>query len=697
MTDPSPAEVVESLLTAPPRSSCILLTGHPGSGKTAQLHRLTETLRSTGRAVVFDVDSDQLPADAWLVIDDLHGLDGSTLDRVVGALEAGRINVLGATEPREQSSPIGRLATIASRSATLLRHPPLSTAEIMARAGTMPLGAASAAIIRRRSLGVAAVVDETLRTLSEQADSAGTRRPISEQQATEAVATVAAHHHHRTLRRLDAVCRSVLALAALRRPVDAHSVALTLDIEEGAAIDAIDAARGSGYLTDSDVFPNAATNILTGVVGAAAINDLRARSIAVGLAHKVIDVDDAMSALAAGVDDPRLVDVVLDAVDDDSPAVRRAAITLLAHRVDDAAGLVRVAAAAVRIGDLDTASALTDDLLTRYATNAGRPDVVGDVVDIAARVAWGRGHVAHAATLYRWLGCTTGRPATIDSTIAAVVAAGTLDDADSVTVVAPTGGQVATDLFRDGMRRGLAGDAAAGIELLTQAISVNPRPAAEYVAPDVWVATMLALAAGEVTGAAHLAGFDSTGLLARFVAVVDGGEPSVARIEPTTPRDRFLDAATTLGHARRAGDDAALRRAWETVADIARMPFNDLFTLMPLAEMAAAAQVIGLESAPTAAVDAMLRGYDVVPGWAAGWGDPPAPPANPGVGGLTDREAEVAGQLLAGFTYREIGENLYISAKTVEHHVSRIRRRLDAGSRSELLAALRSAGYEATP
>ncbi|GAC70596.1 LuxR C-terminal-related transcriptional regulator, partial [Gordonia soli] len=62
-------------------------------------------------------------------------------------------------------------------------------------------------------------------------------------------------------------------------------------------------------------------------------------------------------------------------------------------------------------------------------------------------------------------------------------------------------------------------------------------------------------------------------------------------------------------------------------------------------------------------------------------------------GPLTEREAEVARELLAGFTYREIGERLFISAKTVEHHVARIRRRLDAGSRSELLSALRAAGY----
>ncbi len=49
--------------------------------------------------------------------------------------------------------------------------------------------------------------------------------------------------------------------------------------------------------------------------------------------------------------------------------------------------------------------------------------------------------------------------------------------------------------------------------------------------------------------------------------------------------------------------------------------------------------------------------------------------------------------MLLGLTYREIGARLYISAKTVEHHVARIRRRLGAGSRSELLAMLRAMGY----
>ncbi len=57
---------------------------------------------------------------------------------------------------------------------------------------------------------------------------------------------------------------------------------------------------------------------------------------------------------------------------------------------------------------------------------------------------------------------------------------------------------------------------------------------------------------------------------------------------------------------------------------------------------------------------------------------------------LSDREREVAELLLQGMPYRDIGAQLFISAKTVEHHVARIRRRLGAESRSEMLSMLRA-------
>jgi len=59
-------------------------------------------------------------------------------------------------------------------------------------------------------------------------------------------------------------------------------------------------------------------------------------------------------------------------------------------------------------------------------------------------------------------------------------------------------------------------------------------------------------------------------------------------------------------------------------------------------------------------------------------------------GGLSEREVEVARMVLAGDTYREIGAKLFISPKTVEHHVARIRAKVGATTRAEFVAALRS-------
>ncbi|MHA6798008.1 helix-turn-helix transcriptional regulator [Bounagaea algeriensis] len=75
-------------------------------------------------------------------------------------------------------------------------------------------------------------------------------------------------------------------------------------------------------------------------------------------------------------------------------------------------------------------------------------------------------------------------------------------------------------------------------------------------------------------------------------------------------------------------------------------------------------------------------------------GKPPRPRAVTGAAAtephaLSGREREVAEHVLAGKTYKEIGSRLFISAKTVEHHVGRMKQRLECGSRQELLDRLR--------
>ncbi|BEL05380.1 helix-turn-helix transcriptional regulator [Actinoplanes sichuanensis] len=56
---------------------------------------------------------------------------------------------------------------------------------------------------------------------------------------------------------------------------------------------------------------------------------------------------------------------------------------------------------------------------------------------------------------------------------------------------------------------------------------------------------------------------------------------------------------------------------------------------------------------------------------------------------LSAREREVGALVLAGMTYKQIADRLYLSAKTVEHHMARIRQRLGCTDRHDLLSRLR--------
>jgi DNA-binding CsgD family transcriptional regulator/tetratricopeptide (TPR) repeat protein len=67
--------------------------------------------------------------------------------------------------------------------------------------------------------------------------------------------------------------------------------------------------------------------------------------------------------------------------------------------------------------------------------------------------------------------------------------------------------------------------------------------------------------------------------------------------------------------------------------------------------------------------------------------------ANPG--GLTARELEVLALLSEGLRNAQIAQRLVLSPKTVDHHVSAILRKLDAGSRGEAVAAAARLGIAA--
>ena len=62
---------------------------------------------------------------------------------------------------------------------------------------------------------------------------------------------------------------------------------------------------------------------------------------------------------------------------------------------------------------------------------------------------------------------------------------------------------------------------------------------------------------------------------------------------------------------------------------------------------------------------------------------------DPGASLLSERELEVGRLILAGLTHKQIGARLFISAKTVEHHVARMKTRLGVEGRNELFNRLR--------
>lgn len=67
-----------------------------------------------------------------------------------------------------------------------------------------------------------------------------------------------------------------------------------------------------------------------------------------------------------------------------------------------------------------------------------------------------------------------------------------------------------------------------------------------------------------------------------------------------------------------------------------------------------------------------------------------APPPGPEAAQLlSERELDVARLVVEGKTYAEIGAAIFISPRTAEHHIAHIRRRLDATSRSDMIAKLR--------
>ncbi|HEY7689110.1 MAG TPA: LuxR C-terminal-related transcriptional regulator, partial [Dongiaceae bacterium] len=127
---------------------------------------------------------------------------------------------------------------------------------------------------------------------------------------------------------------------------------------------------------------------------------------------------------------------------------------------------------------------------------------------------------------------------------------------------------------------------------------------------------------------------------------------------------------------------------WQAAAaEWARLgcPYEEAMALADgdsVAKMRALSILDRLGAAPAAALlrrDLRADGVQRIPRGAR-----PATKRNPA--GLTAREMDILRHLAGGLSNREIGQRLSISAKTVDHHVSAVLAKLDAGTREDAVA-----------
>ncbi|MGW3796092.1 helix-turn-helix transcriptional regulator [Micromonospora arida] len=174
--------------------------------------------------------------------------------------------------------------------------------------------------------------------------------------------------------------------------------------------------------------------------------------------------------------------------------------------------------------------------------------------------------------------------------------------------------------------------------------------------------------------------------------------------EPTIADEHVAALLAAAGHSRYAAVVAAAAESWVEVlrgvvdptrVEAAARGLHDTGLCWDGARLAGQAAI---RTADRRAMTTLLECARALQGRPSGGqsgqtpttGASTARVAGPTQHGLSDREYEVAELVLAGLTYREIGDRLFISAKTVEHHVARMRNRLNCANRTELLALLRT-------
>ncbi|OZM83011.1 helix-turn-helix transcriptional regulator [Pseudonocardia sp. MH-G8] len=409
------------------------------------------------------------------------------------------------------------------------------------------------------------------------------------------------------------------------------------------------------------------------------------------------------------------------------PTLLAGAEELMAHGVYDSvagsptAALSQLTRAASLLESSQRAALLPDTpaaLAALVAVHCGELDVAQSVLERALRVRLGgRGAVTRHRLLLGWIALFRGATPAARSALAAASPPGArLEPRDELlaaaldVALARRAGDLAVLMTAWGRAREAIvrhpvdlfvlqqlGELWMAATRLREASWVRPHldEAAELLArlgdPALWAAPLhwaglqaAILSESREAAQRHAAALETAAGASRYAAAMAAAAPHWVGM-----LDSEVDAAGVEAAARGLH---AVGMAWEggKLAGQAAIRTRDRKAMTALLGCARALQSSG------PAVRAVAVDADAAIATAPG-GIPVTPAAEPetpdtapeGDGPLSEREREVAGLVLEGLTYKQIGERLFISAKTVEHHVARMRQRLGSGSRGELFAHLR--------
>lgn len=616
----------------------------------------------------------------------------------------------------------------------------------------------------------------------------------------------------------DDVLRYLIAAeAGAGRNLDLLCALLDRDADQLPGI--VDGARATGLLAPDDtLLPLAAAAVRDFGPPARRLTTVQ-RLVELQLANGLPVLDLARSLLGTGSSGASAAAAFAAAAGEALPTDARLATRLFeaAAEAGDRSPAVTAgwARAAALSGDLDTALRLGDGML-----GAADAETRAAGAEIAATVLAHRGELARSAELYHWAGRTDAFSAT------ALVGTGDLEGArrllDSPAPgVAPTLFAGAAARMARGIVDSVSGCATETLSTLLGAAAMLEPALGGTLLPDspAALAALVALHTGELALAESVLTRALDGriggdllaarhrLLLGWVAMTAGDLATAAEHRDAVSgltleaRDELFFATLELGLARRASDLVGLQRSWNRAYQASMRQQTDLFTLLPLGELAIAAARTGafaklsgqlerahgllsrlgepplwtvslvwhelhaaitLEDAEAAKAHlATLSSHahcgrhphalaTAAQSWLAvlsGTFDPavissaaaelhelglrwdaarlagqaairtsdrkamvqlleaarqfqgtaarrePGASAEPaggtGLAALSERELEVARLVVEGLTYKQAGSKLFISGKTVEHHMARIRGKLGAADRRELLATLR--------